>query len=129
MSFCRLVEFSSFFGTNVFATVQPVVPFTFAASASRALITGVSVRIIERLRFLPRRFVLRGVAFENGRTTYGVRGTSRHDDSPRVGASLGRLTHASTSPVKNASTSPDPGCSHLQAAAHCTVVVADIPLL
>ncbi len=70
-----------------------------------------------------------GVAFVNGCTSSGVRGSSRHDDSPRVGVSLGRLTHASTSPVKNASTSPDPGCSHLQAAAHCTIVVAYIPLL
>ena len=60
---------------------------------------------------------------------YVVRGSSRHDESPRLGASLGRLTHALTSPVKNASTCPDPGCSHLQAAAHCTIVVADIPLL
>ena len=55
----------------------------------------------------------------------GVRGSPRHDDSPRVGASVGRLTQASTSPVKNAPTSPD----HLQAAAHCTIVVAYIPLL
>ena len=106
-----------------------MVLFTFAASASKALITGVSVRIIEWLRFLPGWFVLRLVAFVNGLTSYGVRGSSRHDDSPRVGASLGRLTHASTSPVKNASTSPDQGCGHLQTAALCTVVVADIPLL
>ena len=58
-----------------------------------------------------------------------MRGSSRHDDSPRVGASLGRLTQSSTSPVKNASTSPDPGCSHLQTAAHFTISVAHIPLL
>ena len=58
----------------------------------------------------------------------GVDGISpkilRHDDSPRVGASVGRLTHASTSTVKNASTSADPGCSNLPAAAHCTILLS-----
>ena len=82
-------------------------------SASIALITGASARIIERLRFLPRWFVLRWVAFVNRRTSYVVRGSSRHDDSPRVGASLGRLTHASTNPIKTRQPAPT------QAAAIC----------
>ena len=38
----------------------------------------------------------RGKNTLHGKRLYGVRGSSRHDDSPRVGASLGRLTHAST---------------------------------
>ena len=129
VSFCRLAGFTSLFGTSVLAILRLVVLSTFVASASRAFFTEVSVRIIERPRFLPRWFVLRGVAFVNGRTSPGVRCSSRQDDLPRIGASLGRLTHVSTSPVKNASTSPDPDCSHLQTAAHCTIAVADIPLV
>ena len=69
------------------------VTFSWIVALLKKWPTGVSARIIERLRFLPRWFVLRKVAFENGRTSYVVRGSSWHDDSLRVGASPGRLTH------------------------------------
>ena len=56
---------------------------------------------------------LRGVTFVNGLTSVVAVSSSRHDDSPRVGTSLGRLTHASTSLVKTRQPAPT------QAAAIC----------
>ena len=41
----------------------------------------------------------------------------------------GRLTHAPTSPVENAPTSPELGGRDLQDVAHCILVVTCIPLL
>ena len=105
VSFCRLAGFNSFFGTSVLAILRPVVLLTFAASASRALFTGVSVRILERGSLFAT-LICFARAFVNGCTSPGERCSSRHDDLPRVGASLGRLPHASTSPVKTRQPAP-----------------------